>query len=353
MLNNNAQPAANEPTMDLADVDGSIHDAALAMPDLDIDDPAQAGPHPGDAARNVNGQFRPADGKPAAKKVAMPNPAEVANDPDGDAEAAEEASDVADEFFELPPEKEGEKPRRLKASEVWEKAQRADALEQQLVEARRTVVPPAAFDEQLMQLITAQQNTLQQLQMYEQMLHPEQPDIELINEESPRYNPGLYQRQYAMAQQKASQVSRIRAQMEAVDQDRKQRVAAYERLQFARGREALGQLWPEVVADDGKEAARVRSEVAEYYGRHGVTPEVMASITNPGFYAVLKDALAYRRGLRAKETAVKVVRSKPKLVRGAARGPSNAKAAAYHNGMQRLVRSNTIEDAADALEGLI
>ena len=354
-------PADNPMTVGTPEMDGGVIDAAAAIaaiPGFDdgLGDPSlmPSPAHPADPVRAPNGQFRAQ--KAAAQPVKPPAPVidlkTGAEMQPGD-EPAEEASDPAEEFFELPPEKEGGEPVRLKATEVWEGYNEAKQLRARVAELEKGVPPPEVYDQELMRLVDAQAQMLQRLQVYEQYLQPEAPDLALIDEYSPRYNPGAYQRQMAIAQQQNQQINAIRQQMQAVDADRQRRVDALSHLQKVRGREALAKFWPEVVASDGKEAARVRSEVADYYGQFGVTPEVMASITNPGFYAVLKDALAYRRGQRERETAIRVVRSKPRLVRGSARSGDTARQQAYQAGMQRLSKSNSVEDAAQALAGLI
>jgi hypothetical protein len=336
--------------------DGSLADAALNMPDLIDFNEAPATNELNTRVRDIpTGRFKQKDEASDAEleAVARSNAKtkdEIAAEPDAD----EQASAVEEEYFELPAEKEGEKPRRLKAMEVWEKAQRADTLERQLAEARRDFVPPESYDQQVIELVNAQANTSRTLRMYAHMMQPEQPDLELINEESPRYNPGLYQRQMAMAQAKHSQVQRIQAEIAEIERDQQMKTHAVQRNQRIRCAHEVQKFWPEVIGPNAdKEADRVRGEISDYYGHLGFTPEVMATITNPGAFAVLKDALSYRRGQKARETAVKVVRAKPKLVKGAARdtqSPSNRRSA---QGMQRLQQSGSVDDAAAALDGLI
>lgn len=353
------------------DMDGGVIDAAAAIAAIPgFDDglsepnpmqtrgtlqPQQPAPvHPADPNRAPNGQFRQQQAKQPAQVIDIKTKTEAAPAPDmmGAEEADSEASSPAEEYFELPPETEGGEPVRIKADEVFNGYQEAKQLKARIAELERGTPPPEVFDQQLMQLVDTQSQALQQLQIYQQLLAPREPDIELINEESPRYNPGLYQRQKAMSDHQRQQYHQVTQQIQAMEADRAQRVEALQNLQRVRGREALGKIWPEVVASDGKEAARVRSEVAEWYGQYGVTPEVMRSITNPGFYAVLKDALAYRRGLKDRETAVRVVREKPRLVKASARSGTNQRQQAYQAGMQRLTQSNSVEDAAQALAGL-
>lgn len=344
-------------------MDGSIHDAALAFQAMDdgLSEPSPSNTRT-QIDRAPNGQFK--GGRPQMAEVidsvemARPEalkPGDIMDAPaakPGEADEVE-ASEPDDEFFEFEVVKDGKPVKeRLKATEVWEQAQRAKVLEQELEQARKEFIPPEDYDRGMMQLIDAQRQALSELQVYEQMLTPAQPHPDLINPESPRYDPQLYHRQMVAAQHQTADLQQVRGRINAIQQEQTQRQEALLSLQRARGREALKQIWPEVTSSDGKEAARVRSEVADFYGRYGVTPEVMASITNPGFFAVLKDALAYRRGQKAQEAAVRVVRNKPKLVKGQARSTANPRAEQYQDGMRRLSQSNSVEDAAAAIAAL-
>lgn len=334
--------------------DGSLSDAVLHMPEFDdggIDEPNPAQTK-GQQPRNPkNGQWAEGKATPLQAKQVRAEPDEIA-DPDAQPDAAaDEASEVNDEWFELPPEKDGEQPRRIKADEVWQGYQERERLRNELEEARRGQPPPEAYDQAIYQAAMERQQLSRQLQMYAAMLQPEQPDMELINEESPRYNPGLFQRQVAMAQQKSQQLARINQEIAQHEAMAKEQQAAVSSAQFAREQAKLHSFWPEI--RDPKEAVRVRDELLTHYGKYGVTPELIGSVHNSAFYALAKDALAYRRGLQAREAAVKVVRAKPKLVKGQARSGDTTKATAFQSASRRLAQSNSIEDAADALGALL
>ena len=80
---------------------------------------------------------------------------------------------------------------------------------------------------------------------------------------------------------------------------------------WRREQQKLLEMWPEVKED--AYANKVREDASKYYGYSGVEID---SVRDSRQYAVLKDALAYRAMKDAKETAVKVVKAKPKLVKG-------------------------------------
>lgn len=329
--------------------DGSLETAVAMMPDI-VDQQGQA---PAEQPREVNGrwtndpgarQVRDADVETQPQKDAKAQPDPNAQDSD------EEASDAAEEWFELPPAKPGEKPQRLKATEVWEKAQRVDQLQAELEDARRVQTMPEEYDQTLMQAVQRANDYSRGLQVLAQRLRPQEPDFELLNEESPRHNPGLYYRQMAMAKQQAGELAAINQEMQRVQREAAANSEAIARAQFARSQAQLHSFWPEV--RDPKVAQQVRSDLVSHYGRFGVTEDLINSVSNAAFYALAKDALAYRNGLRAQEQAVKVVRAKPKLVRSAARDQA-PKAKAMGHAMSRLQQSGSLEDAADVIGNLL
>lgn len=338
--------------------DGSLSDAVLHMPDIDdgMDEPNPLQTTTPPQPRNPkNGQWKEKDARQPTQRQAKAEPEPVdpdAADPDqqGDVKA-DEASEVNDEFFELPPEKDGEQPRRIKAEEVWQGYQERERLRAELEDARRGQPPPEAYDQAIYQAAVERQQLVRQLQMYAHMIRPEQPDMELINEESPRYNPGLYQRQMAMAQQRSQQLASIQQEIAQHEAIAREQQAAVGSAQFAREQAKLHSFWPEI--RDPKEAMRVRDDLVSHYGKYGITPELIGSIHNSAFYALAKDALAYRRSLQAREAAVKVVRAKPKLVKGQARAGDTQKATAFQTASRRLAQTNSLEDAADALGALL
>ncbi len=215
MIDNNAQAAGSaEPHND-----GSLDAAVASMPDFDDSNLV-----PFERARDSNVEPRRADNgrfttDPAAPKqtpVQVPDPriaAEALAAADAAAKAAEEAdtSTPADEFFELPPEEEGGEPRRIPATEVFEGYQKAQELAAEIEEVRRSTVPPQEYDRQILETVQARGRIMQELQAYAQMLQPQQPDLELLNQASPRFNPDLYYQQVQMSQQLSQQLGEAEA----------------------------------------------------------------------------------------------------------------------------------------------
>jgi len=323
------------------------------MPDLDAQDVVQnEGQQPAHARqpREPNGRWT--EEQEAANELARARSNAKTADPD-EPPVEEEASPVDDEFFEIEIEKDGKPVKeRLKASEVWERAQRAQQLEADIAEMRKGVPPPEEFDREMFKTVQVRGQLMQAMQTYAQMLTPREPDESLIDPESRNYDPALYNRQRAFARQQQEALNRIQSDYAQLQAQQNAETAAVDAAYRARERSKLGKIWPEVLTDS-REAARVRDELDQYYGQYGWSRAKLESITDSSAYAIIKDALAYRRGQKAKEAAVKVVRSKPKLVRGAARDVGSPATRRSAQGLQRLQQSGSIEDAAAALDGLL
>lgn len=329
--------------------DGSLAGAVAAMPDFDDSnlipfDQARDGVEPKRRDRDDQGRFTQAEKAKEPAKQADPAQDEPADDP-------EAISAPEEEFFELPPEQEGGEPVRISATEVFEGYQRSRELQAELEEARRVAPPPIEYDQQIYETVQTRGRLMQDLQTYAEMLRPAQPNLELLNEASPNFNPSLYYQQVQMADQMGKQLQAVRNQMQQLQADQTREQEALTQARFARERGKLQQLWPDVLANPQK-AQQVRDAAARYYN---IDNQTFAQTIDARFYAVLKDALAYRDGLKAQQTAVKVVRSKPKLVRAAARSGGNPKQQAVSNAMRRAQRSGglTMDEAADAIGGLL
>lgn len=321
--------------------DGSLMAAAANMPDFE-DAPAS----------DLNSPVAPIQPRDPKTQRFVPKdgeeqPPEAKVKPDGEEDPAEVLEPIDEDEFEIPGD-DG-KPTRLKASEVVEGWKRAKELEVELEKARQVQPMPEELEQVMLQNVRARQSLLQELQLAERFLRPEQPDLELINEESPRYNPGAYQRQYAQAQQRAQQVQGLRHQ---IQQYQEQQAAEQQALTAARHQRersrVVNEIWPEV--KDAKAADDVSREALALYGKYGFNQNSFNRYDQAYDYAILKDALAYRKSLATREQAKKVVRATPRLIKAQARSgtPQSRNQAA---GMQRLQQSGSLEDAAAALEG--
>lgn len=355
MIDNNAQAAGSvEPQND-----GSLDAAVASMPDFDDSNLVpfeRARDSNIEPRRAENGRFTADPATPKQPQVQVPDPriaaeALAAAEAAKAAEAEAEASTPAEEFFELPPEEEGGEPRRIPATEVFEGYQRAQEMAAEIEEIRRGTVPPQEYDRQILETVQARGRIMQELQAYAQMLQPQQPDLELLNQASPRFNPDLYYQQVQMSQQLSQQLGAVRQQMEHHQASARREQEALTHATKAREQSKLRDIWPEVLSDP-KKAHEVREKAARLYG---IDDQVFATTLDARLYALLKDALAYRDGVKAQQTAVKVVRAKqvPKLVRATARNGNTAKQQATQSAMQRLARSGTLDDAADAIGGLL
>lgn len=338
--------------------DGSLDAAVASMPDFDDSNLVpfeRARDSNMDVRRAPDGRFT-AESAPKEPALQVPDP-RIAEEQARAAAAAskaaavDDASSPAEEFFELPPEEEGGEPRRIPATEVFEGYQKAQELAAEIEEVRRGTVPPVEYDRQIMETVQARGRIMQELQSYAQLLQPQEPDLELLNQASPKFNPDLYYQQVQMAGQLKQQLGAVRHQMAQHQAAAEREQEALSQAKRAREQSKLRDLWPEVLSDP-KKAHEVREKAARLYG---IDDQVFATTIDARLYALLKDALAYRDGIKAQQTAVKVVRAKqvPKLVRATARSANTAKQQAYSTASQRLARSGSLDDAADAIGGLL
>ena len=328
--------------------DGSLDGAVSIMPDFDELVPfeqARDGVQP--QRRDQTGRFAGAEEAERQSEAAKKPADKVAEDAAAAAakKAGEEvqASSTEEEFFELPPEEEGGEPRRIPANEVFEGYQRAVELEAELAEVKRTA-PPIEYDRQIYETVQVRGKLMQELTAYAHLLQPQPPNAELI-----RTDPDGYYQQTIIAQQMGQQLQAVRQQMSQLQADQTREQEALSKARFARERGKLQDVWPEVLSNPQK-AAQVRDAAARLYG---IDNDTFAQTIDARFYSILKDALAYRDGLKAQQTAVKVVRSKPKLVRSQARSGATAKQMATNSALQRVARTHSLDDAADAIGGLL
>lgn len=335
-------------------MDGTIDSAVASMPDFDDLVPFEQArdgqvPQRRDQNREPNGRFT-AEEQAALDAVRgrnAPPPGPKTRDAEAaEAKAAEDAaaSTPAEEFFELPPDEEGGEPKRIPATEVFEGYQKAQELQAELDDVRRTAPPPQEYDRQIYETVQARGKLMQELQIYARLLEPQQPNPEMI-----RTDPDGYYQHIQIAQQMSAQLNAIRQQFGQHQADQSREQEALTQARFARERGKLHDIWPEVLSNPQR-AASVRDAAARHYG---IDNQTFATTIDARFYAVLKDALAYRDGIKAQQTAVKVVRAKPKLVRATARSGETGKQMAVNTAMQRAARSGSLEDAADVIGGLL
>lgn len=334
----------NDFQAEMAPQGDTIADAALHMPDLE--------PFPGDEQprNSQNGQY---EEKPRrqAKTPAPLDPEEPATEALADDEPAGEESPVDEEYFEIAPEKPGDKPVRLKASEVWQRYQDYDRLQNEMDEVRKQNIAPQEWDQQILALTQMRGELMRNMQMQRSMIQPMEPDIELMNPSSQRYNPEAFYHQSRVAEQQRNELTRISHNMQQMQAEQDHQMSALNAAQMQRERGKLQQVWPELA--NKQEATRVRDELLRNYGRYGVDDGYIGRFDSAAF-AIVKDALAYRRDQEARKAAVKVVRAKPKLVRAQGRDGTAPNSRRQAAAFQRLQQDGgSLDAAANALEGLL
>lgn len=296
--------------------------------------------------------------QPEPQEPAEPDPKEVEpeaktkseQDPKGENEPVE--GEDEDEYFEVEVAGEdGADPtiERYKSSEVWEGFQKANDLQAELERVQKAQPMPSDIAAQQQQLNALEQGYIQALQQWEHFNPVQPPNEALIDPNSDAYNPEAYNHQLQAFKQGHAQHEAVKQELARVQSENQQRQEALRENFRSRERAKLQDIWPEVVTDKSV-AEKVKADLEKHYGLDG---ETIASVLDARFYALAKDALAHRSGETARKEAVRVVKSKPKLIRSKARNTSNPAQARMAEATERLAKSGSLEDAAAAIEGLI
>lgn len=319
--------------------------AAVESPSFSIDDAVNSIAPKAEAPRAPDGKFAPkAPAETAETEAAKVVDLKTGKPPEA-AKAEAPAEDDEDLEFELPPEKEGEAAKRLKLSQLYEGYEKASKYETELEQLRtQAKTVPAEYQTQLQETMATRSKYLEGLSVIEKMVNPQAPSLDMLNPNHQSYDPDGY---YAGMQK----FERDKHMLAAIKNDQskltKQQEAERETLtkaHVAREMEALHRAWPE-----SKNPETLKKVAETLVKDYGFTNTEIEAIGDHRQLLVIRDALELR-ALKAKQAeAVKVVRAKPKLVKGAARstttGPSPAKSAA----MGRFEQSFSLEDAIDAL----
>lgn len=308
----------------------------------------------GSIPRSDTGQFAPR-AKPDAAPVA--EDAKPVDDkvvdlktgkPPVEAKAEEAVEDDDDLEFELPAEKEGEEPKRLKLTQLYEGYEKAAKLEAELEEARTaTKTLPAEYQTGLQEILQTRAKYLEEMDVIARAINPVPPSLDMLDPNSAKYDPDGY---YAMARkfdQDRTILAKIKQDRETKEKQQAEQQAILNKAHAAREWEALYRAWPE--SKNPEVMKRVIDGLANDYG---FTKEEIENIGDHRQLLVIRDAIELR-ALKAKQAdAVKVVRAKPKLVKGAARTTTDPKATARTNAMSRLQQTGSMDAAAEVLKGM-
>ncbi len=314
--------------------DGTLAGAIESMPDIEA---LERGP----------AVDRAADGKFASRETpAKADP--PADEKDAAPAKAEEVAEDDEDYIEVPAEAEGAEPERIKLTEALERYKKFETLQADLEKARQAQPPPEQYEQAIVEATDKATQYLNGIRQLQQWMQPQPPNPELVNPASPNFAPELYHQQL----QQAQQIVQLRAQL---DQEA-QRVAAENsekqtlvlRARMDREKAEAMKIWPEL------QDKSTRSKVVEdFSAAYKFSPEEVKAIGDHRVLAVIKDALAYRQGLKAKEAAVKVVTAKPKLVKGTARQSQTGKQARLAAASERLSQTNSLDDAAEVIGALL
>lgn len=303
-----------------------------------------------DRERASNGQF--------AKK---PDQGQISDDPEnkvvdlktGKPPVAEEqpkaeAEEDEDPEFEIPGE-EGKEPTRRKLSELWDRFDKASELEKEVETLReQSSRTPAEYTTAVQEAVNKRGQYIKGLEYVSRLFNPQAPNVAMLDPNHPNYDPDGYRAAYAQFENSKKAVEQIRAEHEALTKEQNEQNETLFKSYLAGERQSLYKAWPE--AKTPEVARQVEAELKKTYG---FTDKEISNTTDHRLWLVVRDALELR-ALKAKQAeAVKVVRQKPKLVKGAARTTTDPKAANRSQAMRSLAQSGSVHDAAKALKGLI
>jgi len=317
-------------------MDGTLDSAASMIDQIPMDE-MDKGAAP-ERARADDGKFAKTEAEAPKTDEAAP------------VEAAKPEAEPEDEdtYIELPPDEDGKEPSRYKLNEVVDGWRKAQTLEAELARTREQGPPPDQWEQQIIETVQTRQKMLDQIEAWARANAPQPPDIGLLDAHNPNYNPDLYFQQYRQhealkqAHERAYQQHQELAQKQTAEQE------ALSRVRLDREKAKLERVWPEL--KEKSVADKVRSDLASAYG---LDADTINSVSDARFFALAKDALAYRAQKATATAAAKVVSAKPKLIPGKARSTVNGKAASFQSAMGRLQQSGSVDDAASAIANLI
>lgn len=298
--------------------------------------------------RGEGGRFAKAE--PVGDDAPNPEPSKVVDLKTKMPVKAEEPApaEEEDEYFELPPEKEGEEPRRIKVDEVWQAYEELPKLKAELEQVKTQAPPPEEYLEALNDTIAKRSEYMKGLHTIAQMINPVDPSIDLLNPASDKYDADSYYRMKTRADQDRAHIAQLQRQWNAAKEEQDAQRKMVDDARNLREANALKKAWPEFFSDRGV-SERSLSVLRDY----GFKDDEIKNMSDHRQLLLLRDAMELRALKAEKAKAVQVVRQKPKLVKGGARTTTDSKAARTASAMDRLRSSGSMDAAAEALKGLL
>jgi len=293
--------------------------------------------------RGENGQFRKAEAE-------VIEPEKVDTEVQAkELDTGDQESDDDETYVELPPEEEGKEPVRYKLNDVLEGYRKAQTLEAEMSKLKESGPPPDVWDTQIVETIKTRQQLMNNIAQWARVNQPQPPDVSLLNPQNANYNPEEYFAQHQRHEALKAAHAQAQQQYEALASKQTDEQKALAEVYDQRQKAELAKVWPEYVKEKSV-ADKARADLKAVYG---FDDDTLNSVTNHRFYALAKDALAFRAQKAAAQTAAKVVTAKPKLIPGKARSTVNGKTASFNASMGRLQKSGSVEDAASAIANLL
>lgn len=338
--------------------DGTVETAAMRLASLSGDllgesiDPEYGTPHQQERQRDDQGRFaKQRDGE----GIEPQSDAEAAPSDDDTQDEAQQAQpgDDEEQYVEIPGE-EGQEPTKLALSELVKAHQELASLNAGKAEILQRVEQEAvkAQSERIGALDNYLRQTAQQMQMFLQLAATDyQPDYELKNPDSPRYNPDEFHRQEYEAYQLQRRIAEVQQGLQRAEGQRK----ALEEHQKA---ERINAEWAKLEAarpelrDPAKADAWVtglRGDLAKYYGMDAEALKEL--VVDHKFFLAAEDAIKFRKAQEKAPEVKKAIEAKPKLVNGRPPVPAKQREAkAGNEAREALKKTGKVEAAAKLFE---
>lgn len=241
-----------------------------------------------------------------------------ASEPEQQAAASKPEADE-DAEFEITLD-DGADPVPVKLADLADAYKRWKGVETQVQDVVRTV-ETQAMQRRAQELQLFSQKLSQNLQAIDvftaSLPRPQEPDQELLNQNSNRYNPEEYLRQQAHFQRVTGFMGQLQQQQQAAQQQLQQAQAAQDWERAGAELQQLTRVWPEwgdpVTAE--KLADDMSAQLAKHYR---LDRQTLESVSDHRFFLMAKDALAYRAQAKGAEVKqiVAAKREPPRATRG-------------------------------------
>ena len=345
--------------------DGSITSAVEQMPDIEAleggvphverprDDQgrftAQRRENDMAEVNQANAEFQDTDATLTSEHTPGEDAPEEKEQAEAQAESAEADGDE-EEYLEWTVEgDENAEPQRLKVSEVVERIQQVEQLQAELENVRQVQPAPPEYDqhiEQYMERAIALDQQLRQWQAFNQI---QPPDQRLLTTGDPN-DSAIYYAQLQENERLQQQHMQVAQQLKANEQEYWQARETRAEAQWQREAAKVYQKHPKMRTEAG-----VREFAADAEALLGIDQQTLdAQRDSRILNALIEHVELKKQGQKAeaeKAKAVRAVKATSRLVRNKARQDPNQ--TRRSNALKRLQSSGSLDDAADALDGLL